>query len=90
MAGTIWQIFAKNSSSYSTTISPFTCIQVRNSTDGTTDISVLMAEQVLTPSTDGVTLQASKWDETENLGYANPAFKYNEASYFCTVRKVRG
>lgn len=51
---------------------------------------VWSSKQVLTPSTDGVTLQASKWDATENLGYVNPAFKYNEASYFVQVRKVRG
>jgi hypothetical protein len=46
-------------------------------------------KQVLTPSTDGVTLQASKLDTTESFGVKAAGFKYNEASYAVRVFKAR-
>jgi lysophospholipase L1-like esterase len=59
--------------------------------DGTETVDASnKVKQVLTPSTDGVTLQASKWDTTESFGTKASGFKYNEASYAVRVYKVRG
>ena len=46
-------------------------------------------KQVTAPSTEGVTLQASKWDTTESFGTKASGFKYNEASYAVRVYKAR-
>lgn len=59
--------------------------------DMNTDAIARIEEQVraLTPSTDGVTLQVSKWDATENFGVKASGFLYNQSSYAVRVYKAR-
>jgi len=79
--------------SYHSAVEPSDALYIGTSAEGGNaemDIDNATVKQVLTPSTDGVTLQASKWDTTENFGIKGSGFKYNEASYAVRVYKVRG
>jgi hypothetical protein len=53
----------------------------------TVDDSVL--KQVLTPSSSGAVIQASKTDSTENFGYSDASFTYNATSYVVRVYTIR-
>jgi hypothetical protein len=46
-------------------------------------------KQVLTPTTDGVTIVSTKGGGVFNFTYKNAGFVYNAASYYVIVRKVR-
>ena len=55
---------------------------------GTLDNASL--QQVLTPSTLGVTVVNAKGGIIPNWSYKNSAFAYNQASYYCIVKKMSG
>jgi len=47
-------------------------------------------KQVLAPSTAGAVITSLKNGTVYNFSYKNASFAFNEASYYCIVRKLRG
>lgn len=76
-------------SAYHTAVVGYTNLYIRNAWAGTTDITSLKAEQVLTPSTSGCVIVSTKGGATENFSYKSATFSYNQASYQVVVRKAR-
>lgn len=74
---------------YNTTAPSFTCYHLRNSDAAITDVTSLKAEQVLTPSTTGVTITSTKGGTTFNWAQKNASFNYNDSSgYTYQIYKV--
>jgi len=46
-------------------------------------------KSVLTPSTSGATIVSAKGGGTANFQYKNASFTYNEASYYCLIKRAR-
>lgn len=74
---------------YNTTAPSFTTCLLRNNAAATTDVTSLKAEQVLTPSTTGVTITSTPDGTTYNWESQESGFNYNDASgytYAITTR----
>ncbi len=56
---------------------------------GTTDVSVLEVNKVLTPSALGLTLTSTPGGATQKFAYKDASFTYNEASYYCLIKRAR-
>jgi hypothetical protein len=79
------------SSGYATAASAYSHIVlfVGNGVITNFTVSAISLKQVLTPSSSGAVIQASKTDSTENFGYRDASFTYNAASYRVDVKKLR-
>ena len=88
-AGTSQTIIPVGSNSGYFMITNSLSIMLRNNAAGTTDITSMSAQQVLTPSTSGATIVSTKGGGVYNFSYKNASFKYNASSYYVIIRAIR-
>ena len=63
--------------------------KLRNGAIATTDISTLVSQKVIAPSSSGATIVSAKAGETYNFSYKNPSFTYNASQYYCIIKTIR-